>query len=101
MEKATKLNLVDESEVPGRTGKRSEEWLRLFQKIPQGKALVLKQEELDVKTITVAYLVGRFKRTGALPSSYRAIRRKIKGKDTVYIVNSTEGTEEQIEKQTS
>lgn len=98
LEKTAKLNLIEESEVPGRAKKRSEEWLQLFKKIPKGKALVLTQDEYGVKPITVAYMVSKFKRTGDLPASYKAIRRTVKGKNTIYVLNSIEGTEEQTEK---
>ncbi len=81
---------VKESEIPKRATNKSDEWLHLFQKIPQGEALMLKEEELDVKAITVAYLVGKFKRTGVLSSNFKAIRRKTKGKIVIYVVNSTE-----------
>jgi len=89
------MRLIDEKAIPGRIKKKSAEWLKVFLKIPKGKAWAITEEEVGVKAVSIKTMVNRLKQIGELPSSYKAIQRTRKnGKITIYVINSTEGTEE-------
>jgi len=88
------MRLIDEKEVPGKIKKKSAEWLELFKKIPKGKAWVITEEEAGVKATSIKTMLNRLKGIGELPDSYKAVQRTGKGgKVTIYIINSTGGTE--------
>lgn len=89
------MRLINEEKIPGRIKKKSAEWLKMFLKIPKGKAWVVTEEEAGVKATSIKTMVNRLKAIGELPSSYKAIQRTRKdGKVTIYVINSAEGTEE-------
>lgn len=87
------MKLIDEKEIPGRIKKKGGEWLQVFLKIPKGKAWVVTEEEAGVKATSIKTIVNRLKDIGELSKNYKAIQRTIKGKITVYVINSAEGTE--------
>ena len=88
------MRLINEKAIPGRIKKKSAEWLKMFLKIPKGKAWVVTEEEAGVRATSIKAMVNRLKRIGELPSSYKAIQRtRRNGKVTVYVINSAEGTE--------
>ena len=89
------MQIIDEKDVPVRIKRKSAEWLEMFLKIPKGKAWVVTEKEAGVKAVSIKAIVNRLKAIGELPDSYRAAQRTGKdGKVTVYVLNSTEGTEE-------
>ena len=90
MEKAQKMKIVDVKEIPFKLKKRGDEWLQQLLKIPPGKAWVLTEEEAGVKATSVRMMVDRLKKIGQLPNHYKTMQRTIKGKITVYIINSAE-----------
>jgi len=88
------MRLIDEKAIPGRMKKKSAEWLKVFLKIPKGKAWAVTEEEAGVKAVSIKTMVNRLKKIGELPSSYKAIQRTRKnGKVTIYVINSAEGTQ--------
>ena len=97
MEKAQKMRLVDEKELPIRMKKKSGEWLQAFQKIPKGKAWILTEEEAGVKASSIKIMVARLKKLGLLSNNYKVVQRTVKGKITIYVINSAEGTREGAE----
>jgi hypothetical protein len=93
MEKSTKMHLIDENEIPGRLKRKGNEWLQAFLNIPRGKAWTLTEEEAGIKATSVRMMVTRLVKIGELPSTYKTMQRTVKGKMTVYVINSAEGTE--------
>lgn len=90
-----RMQFIDEKDIPVRIKRKSAEWLEMFLRIPKGKALVLTEREAGVKAISIKTMVNRLKAIGELPDNYSAIQRKGKdGKITVYVLNSSEETEE-------
>lgn len=98
MEKAQKMKLIDEKELPIKMKKKGGEWLQAFQKIPIGKAWALTEEEAGVKASSIKIMVARLKKLGLLSNNYKVAQRTVKGKVTVYVINSIQGIEEQTEK---
>lgn len=86
------MKLIDEKAIPGRIKKKAGEWLEIIQKIPAGKAWVLTEEESGVKAVSIKTMVNRLKDVGQLPKNFKAIQRTVRGKVTVYIINSAEET---------
>lgn len=95
------MRLIDEKTVPGRIKKKAGEWLETLLTIPNGKAWVITEEEAGVKATSIKTMVNRLKDVGQLPKNYKAIQRTVRGKVTVYVINSIEGTEEQTGNKTS
>lgn len=87
------MKLIDEKAIPGRIKKKSGEWLKILLKIPKGQAWVITEEEAGVKATSIKTMVNRLKEMGELPKNYKAIQRTIRGKVTVYIINSAKETE--------
>lgn len=100
MEKSAKMKLVDEKAIPGRIKKKAGEWLEMLLAIPAGKAWVITEEEAGVKATSIKTMVNRLIDVGQLPKNYRAIQRTVRGKVTVYVINSTKGTEQEAKKET-
>lgn len=94
MEKPSKLNLIDETAIPGRVKKKHAQWLELLKMIPQGKAYAVTEADLGVKAISVKTIVNRMVETGEIPKSYSVLQRTVNGKITVYIVNSAKEANE-------
>ena len=92
MEKASKMRLINENELPIRMKKKGAEWLQAFQKIPLGKAWVLTEEEAGVKASSVKIMLARLVKLGMLPKNFKVRQRTVKGKVTIYVINS--GVEE-------
>jgi hypothetical protein len=95
------MKIVDVKEIPFRLKKRGDEWLQQLLKIPPGKAWVLTEEEAGVRATSVRMMVDRLKKMGQLPKNYKTMQRTVRGKMTIYIINSPEGTAEQTEKKTA
>lgn len=89
------MKLIDEKAIPGRIKKKAGEWLEILLNIPAGKAWVITEEEAGVKATSIKTMVNRLKDIGQLPKNYKAIQRTVRGKVTVYIINSTEGMEKE------
>jgi len=87
------MKLIDEKAIPGRIKKKAGEWLEIISRIPVGKAWVITEEEAGVKATSIKTMVNRLIEMEELPKNYKTVQRTIKGKVTVYIINSTEGTE--------
>lgn len=101
MERTQKMRIIDEKEIPVKIKKRGDQWLQLFLKIPLGKAWVVTEEEAGVKATSVRMMVTRLQKIGELSSNYRTMTRTVKGKVTVYVINSAEETEDERKEQTS
>jgi hypothetical protein len=95
------MKIVDVKDIPFKLKKRGDEWLQQLLKIPPGKAWVLTEEEAGVRATSVRMMVDRLKKMGQLPKNYKTMQRTVRGKMTIYIINSPEGTSEQTEKKTA
>lgn len=98
MEKAQKMKIVDVKDIPFRLKKRGDEWLQQLLKIPPGKAWVLTTEEAGIQATSIRMMVDRLKKIGQLPDHYKTMQRTVRGKVTVYIMNTAKGTEESEKK---
>jgi hypothetical protein len=100
-EKASKMRLINEEDVPIKLKKKGSEWLQAFQKIPRGRAWALTEEEAGVKASSIKIMVARLKKLGLLSPHYKVAQRTIKDKLTVYVINSIKDTEETKEDKAS
>jgi hypothetical protein len=91
------MKLIDENEIPGKLKRKGNEWLEILRKIPKGKAWAVTEEEAGIKAVSMRMMVTRLKKIGELPSNYKTMQRTVKGKVTIYIINSVESTKEEIE----
>jgi hypothetical protein len=87
------MKIVDIKEIPFKLKKKGDEWLQQILKIPSGKAWVITEEEAGIQAASLRMMVDRLKQIRELPDHYKVTQRTIKGKVTVYIINTAEGTE--------
>ncbi|MGA2308133.1 MAG: hypothetical protein ABSG57_01125 [Candidatus Bathyarchaeia archaeon] len=90
MEKPQKMKIVSVKEIPFKLKKKGDEWLQQILKIPPGKAWVLTEEEAGIQAASLRMMVDRLKKIGELSDHYKLTQRMIKGKVTVYIINTAE-----------
>lgn len=66
--------------------------LRALLSIPNGKAWVLTEEEAGIRAVSIRLMVKKMKKMGKLPDTYETTQRTVKGKVSVYIINSSDNT---------
>jgi hypothetical protein len=82
------MKIVSVKEIPFRLKKRGDEWLQQILKIQPGKAWVITEEEAGIQAASLRMMVDRLKKIGQLSNHYKVIQRTIRGKVTVYIINT-------------
>lgn len=90
MEKPQKMKIVSVKEIPFKLKKKGEEWLQQILKIPPGKAWVLTEEEAGIQGASIRMMVDRLKKIGQLPDHYKIVQRTVRGKLTMYIINTAD-----------
>lgn len=89
--------LLAEDTVPQKIMTRRKEWLEALKSIPKGTAIAVTREHFKMSPGNVKIMVGRLKKDKLLPKSYYTTGRTINGKETVYVVHSAKGTDEETE----
>jgi hypothetical protein len=96
LEKPQKMKIISVKEIPFKLKKKGDEWLQQILKIPPGKAWVLTVEEAGIQAASIRMMVDRLRQIGELKDHYKVTQRTIKGKVTVYIINSAEEKPEMV-----
>lgn len=84
------MKIVSVKEIPFKLKKKGEEWLQQILKIPPGKAWVLTEEEAGIQGASIRMMVDRLKKIGQLPDHYKIVQRTVRGKLTMYIINTAD-----------
>jgi hypothetical protein len=82
------LRVIDTSEIPVVTQRRTEEWLELLRSIPRGKSVEGTEDSLGTRE-SVYKIIKGYENKKLIPKGFRVAQRK-KGETTfIYIINET------------
>jgi len=81
------FEVIDINQIPTKTTRKKQEWLRLFEQIPEGRAIVTTPKQLGVAAKSVSSTLRRYIREGVLPDTYKVMRRREGNITTIYILH--------------
>jgi hypothetical protein len=81
------FRVIPIDQIPTKKSRKKQQWLKLFENIPEGKAIVTSEKELGVAAKSISSTLRRYIREGVLPDVYQVKRRKEGNVLTIYILH--------------